>query len=137
MPAIFDLVMQLAIYEQAPDQVITSADRYLQDFSEGKFDALVAEEDATGRVVGMALYYFAYSTWKGQYLWLEDFVVEEAARGKGIGKSLFDAVIALAKETNTFLKWQVLDWNTPAMQFYDQYAAVYEKDWVTCRKWVR
>lgn len=134
MQAIHDLVAQLAIYERAADQVETNADTYSRDFESGAFDAILAIHGDTGEVVGMALYYFAYSTWKGKYLWLEDFIVSDAYRGKGIGKMLFDAVTDIAQQCNAFMKFQVLDWNTPAMQFYDRYQVAYEKEWITCRK---
>lgn len=136
MPAIHRLVHELAVYEQAPDQVITNPEMFAADFSSGAFDAVLAVENSTGAIVGMALYYIAYSTWKGRYLWLEDFVVQAEFRRYGIGKRLFDAILDIAKSSNAFMKFQVLDWNTPAMAFYDTYAVQYEREWITCRKWL-
>lgn len=133
MAAIHDLVTQLAVYERAANEVSTTASDYERDFSAGKFDAIVAVETTTGQIDGMALYYIAFSTWKGPYLWLEDFVVKEELRGKGIGQLLFEAVIDIAKQHNAFMKWQVLDWNEPAMRFYDKYQASYDKEWITCK----
>jgi GNAT superfamily N-acetyltransferase len=84
--------------------------------------------------VGIALYYFAYSTWKGRYLYLEDFVVREAHRGKGIGRTLFDAVIDVAKEAGVRrMGWQVLDWNKDAIRFYECYDAELSDEWLNGR----
>ncbi|HNI54938.1 MAG TPA: GNAT family N-acetyltransferase [Chitinophagales bacterium] len=131
------LVSQLAEYERAADQVITTTADYQRDFEAGRFQALVAVDLQSGEIVGMALYYFAYSTWKGRYLWLEDFIVTEQCRGKGVGRLLFDAVGAIAAKENTFMKWQVLDWNTPAINFYNKYPMEVQDEWLTCRMPVR
>lgn len=133
MPTVHALVMQLAVYENAENEVTTTAADYIKDFEAKKFDVIVAESPVDKFILGMALFYTAYSTWKGNYTWLEDFVVEEAHRGKGVGKKLFDAVVLEANNLNTFLKWQVLDWNEPAINFYNKYATVYQKAWLTCR----
>lgn len=128
LPEIHRLVADLAEYEKAPEEFIATIEEYERDFSAGIFDFIVAE--VSGKIVGMALYYMAYSTWKGKMLYLEDFVVEEAARGKGIGKLLFDAFLHLAREAGCRLvKWQVLDWNTPAIEFYERCGATMESEW--------
>jgi GNAT superfamily N-acetyltransferase len=84
--------------------------------------------------MGMVLYYLTYSTWKGKMMYLEDFVVKEKNRGKGIGKALYEAFIEEAKHQQCQLaKWQVLDWNEPAIQFYTQNNAILEKNWWNCK----
>ncbi len=128
IPAIHSLVRELAIYEKAEDAFVATLAEYEQDFAEEVYDALVAE--AEGKVVGMALYYLAYSTWKGRMLYLEDFVVFEQYRRYGIGQLLFDAFLEVAKHENCRLvKWQVLDWNEPALRFYEKNEAIIEKEW--------
>ncbi len=132
MPRIHELVYQLAVYERAPEEVITTAEIYKNDFSEKRFDAFVAENE--NEIVGMALYYWAYSTWKGKYIWLEDFIVREDMRMHGIGKLLFDRMLEECKKENVkVFKWQVLDWNTPAIKFYEKYNSECQKEWLTYR----
>lgn len=133
MYAVHGMVKQLATYEKAPEEVITTPELYIVDFEANRFDVIVAVSAKNEEIIGMALYYRAYSTWKGSYIWLEDFVVDETYRGKGIGKLLFDAVLEVAKQQNCILKWQVLDWNEPAIRFYNKYQAEYLYDWITCR----
>jgi len=128
IPAIHDLVRELAIYEKAEEAFIASQEEYRRDFAEGVFQCQVAESD--GQVVGMVLYYLTYSTWKGKMMYLEDFVVKEAFRQKGIGQLLFDAFLASAKKAGCrMVKWQVLDWNAPAVAFYEKNRAIIEKEW--------
>jgi GNAT superfamily N-acetyltransferase len=128
IPMIFSLVEELALYEKAPEAVITTVEIYERDFNAGIFEAVVAEKD--DEIIGMALYYMAYSTWKGRMLYLEDFVVRESSRRFGAGQMLFDAYVAIAKEKGaTIVKWQVLDWNEPAVKFYEKNNAIIEKEW--------
>lgn len=130
LPAIHGLVRELAIYEKAEQEFIATLEDYEKDFADGVFQAKVAE--VGGEVVGMALYFFHYSTWKGKMLYLEDFVVKESYRGNGIGQHLFDTFLKEAKAQGCRLvKWQVLDWNTPALNFYEKFDAVIEKEWWT------
>ena len=128
LKAIYGLVKELAIYEKAPEAVTATLEDYQNDFAEGIFEANVAlygEE-----VVGTTIYYMSYSTWKGKMLYLEDFVVKEAFRQKGVGQLLFDAYLAVAKEKKAVMvKWQVLDWNEPALNFYERNNAIIEKNW--------
>lgn len=132
IPAIHGLVRDLAIYEKAEPEFIASLDDYYEDFGNGIFEALVAETD--GQVVGMSLYYLTYSTWKGKMLYLEDFVVKTDYRQQGIGQLLFDAFIAQAKAKKCrMVKWQVLDWNKPAIQFYEKNKAAIETEWWTAK----
>ena len=135
MQAVHNLVKQLAEYERAPEAVITTPETYASDIASNYFEAIVAEDLdlKENKIIGMALYYFAYSTWKGRYIWLEDFVVTENYRGKGIGILLFDEMINITKENKTILKWQVLDWNEPAINFYKKYNAEFMDGWITCR----
>ncbi len=128
LPAIHQLVRELAIYERAEEEFVATLEDYRRDFEESIFDALVAEVD--DQVVGMVLYYMTYSTWKGRMLYLEDFVVREAHRGQGLGQRLFDAVVKEARNRECrLIKWQVLDWNKPALAFYERNGATIEKDW--------
>lgn len=128
IPAIHGLVRELAIYEKAESEFVATIAEYERDFAGGVYDAIVAE--AAGVVVGMALYYMAYSTWKGRMLYLEDFVIFQQYRRFGIGQMLFDAFLEEAKrEGCRLVKWQVLDWNEPALKFYEKNQAVIEKEW--------
>lgn len=130
LPAIHGLVRELAIYEKAESAFTATLSEYEKDFAEGVFQAKVAEVD--GIIVGMALFFMHYSTWKGKMLYLEDFIVKEGARGKGIGGLLFNAFLEEAKSRGCALvKWQVLDWNRPALDFYEKFGAVIEKEWWT------
>ncbi len=132
IPAIHDLVRELAIYEKAEQEFTASVEDYLQDFDQKVFDSIVAELD--GEVVGMMLYYLTYSTWKGKMLYLEDFVVRAKARRTGIGQRLFDAFIEEGRKLNCRLtKWQVLDWNNPAIDFYKKNGATFEDEWLNCK----
>jgi GNAT superfamily N-acetyltransferase len=128
------LVKELAAYEKAPNEVeVTIAEMTEWGFgSDKQFDFYVAILD--GVIVGMALYYFKYSTWKGKCLFLEDIIVTESQRGKGLGKLLFDKVVQVSKEMKVRrMEWQVLDWNTPAIEFYKKFDATLDGEWVNCK----
>lgn len=128
MPAVHALVYELAVYERAPDAVITTPAEYARDFRDGRFDCIVAE--GPEGIVGMALFYMAYSTWKGNMLYLDDLVVTESCRRSGVGSRLFEAVLEEGRRRRCRLvKWQVLDWNEPALAFYRKYDAIIETDW--------
>ncbi len=134
LPAAMDLIHELAIYEKAPEQVNNTVERMEEDgFGEHPvFDFFVAEEE--GEVRGMALFYFRYSTWKGKSLYLEDLIVREADRGKGMGKLLLDAIVMEAKVLDCRqVNWQVLDWNEPAIRFYEKLGAELDGEWINCR----
>jgi GNAT superfamily N-acetyltransferase len=128
LQAVLDLVNELALYEKAPQEVTVTLADYEKDFENKVFDIILAEQG--NEIVGIAFYYMAYSTWKGKMLYLEDFVVKEELRGHGIGKLLFKAFLEEAKNLGASLaKWQVLDWNKPAINFYEKYNSTIEKEW--------
>ncbi len=128
MEAVYGLVCELAAYEKEPEAVTVDVGAYVEAFSQKLIDVTVA--DANGEIVGIALYYLTFSTWKGKCLFLEDFYVKPALRQAGIGKMLFDAYLEEAKKLGALqAKWQVLDWNQPALLFYAKYDAVIEKNW--------
>lgn len=130
-PRLLELIHELALYEKAPEEVTVT----LAEFEDAGFgsnpvwNAFVVESDQL--IIGFALYYTRYSTWKGCRLYLEDFIVTESYRGKGIGKLLFERVMKEAQDKNfNGMNWQVLDWNEPAINFYKKYEARLEADWL-------
>lgn len=128
---ILELINELAVYENAPEEVTVDLNHFIDaGFGENPvWKAFVATVDDI--IVGFALYYTRYSTWKGSRLYLEDFIVTEEFRGKGIGKVLFEKVIEEAKTGNyNGMVWQVLDWNEPAINFYNKYKAHLESGWL-------
>ena len=130
---LLELVKELALYEKAPNEVTVTLDHFTQSgFGEKPvWWAFVAESDNV--IQGFAMYYIRFSTWKGQRMYLEDLVVTEAMRGKGLGKLLFDALIEEAKEKNfTGVVWQVLEWNEPAINFYKKYNTSFDAEWINC-----
>lgn len=134
MPAVHALIRELALYEKAPQEVTnTVADMLLDGFGPHPvFYCLVAEEN--GVVNGIAIYHLKYSTWKGKGIYLDDIIVTEKMRGKGIGKLLFAEVIRDAKRMKAKqLHWQVLDWNEPAIAFYKKYQASFDPEWLNCK----
>ncbi|GAC1487180.1 MAG: GNAT family N-acetyltransferase [Flavisolibacter sp.] len=130
-PRILELVKELAVYEKAPEAVSVSLDHFIDSgFGPNPiWWALVAEVD--GKVEGFTLYYIRFSTWKGQRMYLEDFIVTEKMRGKGLGKLLFDALITEGRQKNfKAMQWQVLDWNEPAINFYKKYTSTFDAEWI-------
>lgn len=128
-----ELIHELAVYEKAPEAVTVDLEHFIESgFGPSPvWTAFVAEKGAT--VVGFALCYVRYSTWKGQRLYLEDLLVTEQLRGHGIGKMLFDRLIEVCKEKKySGLVWQVLDWNEPAINFYKKYDAEIDSGWLNC-----
>ena len=130
-PRLMELVHELALFERAPEEVTVT----LEEFEDAGFGnkpvwkAFVAEAD--GMIVAFALYYVRYSTWKGCRLYLEDLIVTEEYRGKGIGKILFDRLFQETRELGfSGMVWQVLDWNEPAINFYKKYEANIEAGWL-------
>jgi GNAT superfamily N-acetyltransferase len=133
VPDMHALMYELAVYENEPEAVATSVEEYETDFSNGLFEGFVAEVD--GKIVGMTLYFMAYSSWKGKMLYLDDFVITEDFRRFGIGQMLYDTFLAEAQKRGCRLaKWQVLDWNDPAIRFYEKNNATIEKGWWNVKK---
>ena len=133
VPDMYALMYELAVYENEPEAVATSIEEYETDFSNGLFEGFVAEVD--GKIVGMTLYFMAYSSWKGKMLYLDDFVITEDFRRFGIGQMLYDTFLAEAQKRGCRLaKWQVLDWNDPAIRFYEKNNAEIEKGWWNVKK---
>ncbi|MFN4233644.1 MAG: GNAT family N-acetyltransferase [Bacteroidia bacterium] len=134
IPSIIELIKELALYEKAPHEVTITPEMLERDgFGEHPlFWVILAEEN--NEVLGMSFYYIRYSTWKGPCLYLEDIIVKEQQRGRGIGKMLMDATIEKAKEMKVALMvWQVLNWNEPAINFYKKYNAEFDDEWVNCK----
>ena len=133
LPRVLELVKELALFERAPHEVINTVELMEQDgFGPNPiFGFFVAEKET--EIVGLSLYYWRYSTWKGKRLYLEDIIVTEQARGKGIGKNLFDRTMQHAlDEQCSGMMWQVLDWNEPAIEFYKKYGAGLSQEWINC-----
>ncbi len=134
LPQVLTLIQELAAFEREPDAVETTLESMQQDgFGERPvFEFFVAEADQ--KIVGLALYFYSYSTWKGKCIYLEDLIVTETYRGRGLGRRLLDRVVIKAKEENAKrVVWQVLDWNTPAIEFYESLGAARLPEWITCR----
>jgi len=132
-PEIMELIKELAVYEKAGDEVTVKFDHFVESGfgSNPVWWSFVATID--DKIVGIALYYVRYSTWKGQRMYLEDIVVNLEYRGHGIGKKLMDAIIVEGKEKKfNGIMWQVLDWNEPAINFYKRYDAVFDGEWLNC-----
>jgi GNAT superfamily N-acetyltransferase len=135
LPRVLELVKELALYEKAPEQVTNTLEMMQKDgFGPNPIYGLfVAEKDSTGEIIGISIFYYRYSTWKGKRLYLEDIVVTESERGHGAGKLLFDRTMLKCIEANcTGMMWQVLDWNTPAINFYQKYGAELDSGWINC-----
>jgi GNAT superfamily N-acetyltransferase len=133
LPQALELIRELAEYERALSEV-TNTVAMMEVDGFGKqpiFGFFVAEEKH--QMVGLSLYYFRYSTWKGKRLYLEDIIVTKSHRGKGIGKQLFEATMQKALEENcTGMMWQVLDWNQPSIEFYKRYNTRFDQEWINC-----
>jgi GNAT superfamily N-acetyltransferase len=131
IPSMLKLIKELAEFERAPDEVENTEERILEEgFGNNPvFGFYVAEYES--EIVGIAVYYYRYSTWKGKRLFLEDLIVTESHRGKGVGKALFEISLKHTEENNcNGMVWQVLDWNTPAIDFYKRYGAAVEAGWL-------
>jgi GNAT superfamily N-acetyltransferase len=133
LPRVLELIKELAEYEKAPHEVINTIDRMVIDgFGPNPIYGFFVAENENG-VVGLSLYYWRYSTWKGKRLYLEDIIVTENERGKQIGKRLFERTMKHALDENcSGMMWQVLDWNEPAINFYKKYGSLIQNDWMNC-----
>jgi len=133
LPRVLELVRELAEFERAPDEVINTVAAMERDgFGPNPIFGFFVAENARG-IVGLSLYYWRYSTWKGKRLYLEDIIVTESERGKGIGKLLFDRTLKHTLDTGcSGMVWQVLDWNEPAIEFYKKYGSKVSGEWYTC-----
>ena len=136
-PRMMELISELALYERAPEEVTVDFNHFVESgFGENPvwwaYVAEVQEQGQPERIVGFALYYIRYSTWKGKKLYLEDIVVTEEMRGRGIGKLLFEKLIEVVKENDyQGMSWQVLDWNEPALNFYRKFEGVsFDGSWL-------
>jgi GNAT superfamily N-acetyltransferase len=133
LPRVMELVKELAEYERSLHEVSNTIVMMEQDGfgANPVFGFFVAEEDR--QIHGISLYYYRYSTWKGKRLYLEDIVVTQSHRGKGIGKLLFEATMKKVLEDNcTGMMWQVLDWNKSAIEFYKRYHTRFDNEWINC-----
>jgi GNAT superfamily N-acetyltransferase len=154
-PRLLELVQELATYERAPNEVTVTLDHFtesgfgknpvwwafvaelLSTSEEGQSPLATSWRGAGGEVVGFALYYIRYSTWKGQAMYLEDILITNEMRGKGIGRLLFDRLVEEAREKKfNRIIWQVLDWNEPAINFYKKYNAEIDGGWLNCSIYV-
>lgn len=132
IPDALNLVKELATYEKAPNEVEVDVEEMTHNFLDKVFDFFVAD---TGQsIVGTAIYYYKYSTWKGKCIYLDDIIVTEKYRNKGIGKELIQAVIKQARQDKVRkLEWQVLKWNTPAIEFYKKLNTIFDDEWLNCK----
>lgn len=134
MSAVLELIKELATFEKEPNAVVVTVSELERDgFGESPlFYTFIAEQN--NEIVGMALYYYRYSTWKGRTIHLEDLIVKEKMRGSGLGFELYSAVIAQGKNDGVRrMEWNVLDWNTPAIEFYEKSGAKVLKDWLVAQ----
>lgn len=131
--AVLNLIVELAVYENEPDAVINTEEQLSKDLFEDKVcECFVADFD--GEIRGFALFYTSYSTWKGKCIYLEDLYVREVYRKSGIGQELFSRLVEEAKLRNVKrMDWQVLDWNEPAIKFYEKNEALLDPEWLNGR----
>tara|TARA_S200000501_G_scaffold378955_1_gene445386 strand:- start:5070 stop:5513 length:444 start_codon:yes stop_codon:yes gene_type:complete len=132
-PQVFNLIKELAVYEKALDKVTNTVERLKEDgFGPNPiYELFVAE--TKNKIIGIALTYYRFSTWRGKVLYLEDLIVKESMRRKGIGKKLFDRIIEHAKKNKCIgLSLQVLDWNKLGINFYKKYDMEFDNEWLNC-----
>lgn len=130
MKSVLELIQELAIFEKEPDAVLVTVEDLIRDgFGEKPlFHVFVAE--ANEKIVGIALYYYRYSTWKGKTIHLEDLIVKEEMRGTGLGSALYSEIMKQGKKDNVRrIEWNVLNWNTPAVNFYENSGAKVIEEW--------
>ncbi len=136
VPGIFRLIKELAVFERATEAV-TNTEKLLKEEGFGPhsiYKVIVAEDATTNDIIGMALYYTAYSTWKGRIFYLDDLIVTEKSRRNGIGRKLLNEFLKDAHHASVaMVKWQVLEWNTPAIEFYKTVGVEFDKEWIDCK----
>ncbi|MDX1907381.1 MAG: GNAT family N-acetyltransferase [Bacteroidia bacterium] len=135
IPAVHALIMELALFEREPEAVKTTPAELLADgFGTRPYYEVFVAEDPQQGIVGMTLFYTAYSTWKGKIIYLDDLIVTESYRGKGLGRRLLDNLITEARTRGVRqMRWQVLDWNEPAIALYRRIGAELDPTWITCK----
>jgi GNAT superfamily N-acetyltransferase len=133
LPRVLELVKELALYEKGLEEVINTVSLMEEDgFGKNPIFGFFVAETSKG-IIGISIYYYRYSTWKGRRLYLEDIVVTESERGNGFGKLLFDRTMQHALDSNcSGMMWQVLDWNEPAINFYNKYGSRLDGEWINC-----
>ena len=132
-PRLLELIRELAHFEKAPQEVTVTSEHFMESGFGPSPVWWAFVVTVNGRVEGFALYYVRYSTWKGQRLYLEDILVTENMRGRGLGKLLFERLLVEMKEKNfKGMVWQVLDWNESAINFYKKYKAQFDAGWINC-----
>ena len=133
LPRLRELIVELAVYEKEPDAVTNTIEMMEEDgFGDNAVFGFIVAEQGT-EILGASIYYYRYSTWKGRRMYLEDLIVTEEHRGRGIGKQLFEKTIEIGKGTDcTGMMWQVLDWNQPAIEFYMTYNSNFDEGWINC-----
>ncbi len=134
LPEVLSMIKELALYEKAPQEVTVTLEELERDgFSERPlFEVILACHE--NQILGMAFYFFSYSTWKGRCIYLEDIIVKEQFRGQKIGLKLFEAVIKKSKSYSARrMQWQVLNWNEPAINFYKKLNAQFDPSWINCK----
>ena len=131
---VYDLIKELAVFEKAPGEPSNPLKKFIAEGTckNPRFYVIVAESGH--QIIGIALYYYAYSSWKGSMIYLDDLVVRESYRKLGVGKKLMDELISIAKEEKVSqVRWHVLDWNEPAINFYKKYPVVFDPAWITVK----
>ncbi|MBK8352764.1 MAG: GNAT family N-acetyltransferase [Saprospirales bacterium] len=132
---VYGLIKELAIFENEPNEPTNPLKKFVEEGTckNPRYHVIVADENGT--IVGIALYYYGYSTWKGSMIYLDDLVVKETHRKHGIGKRLMDELISIAKEDEKIkqVRWQVLDWNENAINFYKKYPVTFDATWITVK----
>jgi GNAT superfamily N-acetyltransferase len=135
MESVLGLIQELAIFEKEPEAVVITVDDLVRDgFAENPlfhvFVAEIEDESSKKEIVGIALYYYRYSTWKGKTIHLEDLIVKEKMRGTGLGSALYAEIMRQGKKDSVRrVEWNVLDWNTPAVKFYENSGAKILEEW--------
>jgi GNAT superfamily N-acetyltransferase len=131
---VYGLIKELAVFENEPNEPTNPLKKFVEEGTckNPRYHVIVADENGT--IVGIALYYYGYSTWKGSMIYLDDLVVKETHRKHGIGKRLMDELISIAKEEKIKqVRWQVLDWNENAINFYKKYPVTFDATWITVK----